>query len=81
MNQRKKDFAAGAGWTLNIVMVAILGVFIWYCNQPTKEEGYYQEQRARLDELFADSNKDIMKHLSVANIGLDAEMVMERVNE
>lgn len=75
-----RDFINGMGTMFTIFTVAGFCSLVYFCNQPTKEEGYYKEQRASLDKLFADTDKDIMKHLSVANIGLDSEMVMERVN-
>jgi Na+-transporting NADH:ubiquinone oxidoreductase subunit NqrE len=68
MNQRKKDFAAGAGWMLNIVMIATLGVFVWYCNQPDKEHGYTIAHRAELQAKF-----DNLVPLSIADLGEDYE--------
>lgn len=64
----------GTGVTLCLAVAFCLWINHEYKNTET---AYTQEQRAMLDKLFADKNKDVMVYLSAADIGLDAEMVME----
>lgn len=73
---RLKGFCEG-------VTVCLCVAFCLWVNHEYRntETAYTQEQRAMLDKLFSDTGKDIMRHISVADIGLDAEMVMERAHE
>jgi len=54
---------------------AMFMVWFMYDNYP-KDHGSTAEYRARLDEIIAQENP-----LSVADIGIDAELFMENVHE
>jgi len=67
MKQRHKDFIAGAGWMLNMFLLAgLLGLF-WLCAQP-EDKGYTKAQLARMDSLIAN-----LEPLSIADLGIDTK--------
>lgn len=68
MNQRKKDFIAGAGWMLNIFLIGGMCALVYFCNQEPKEVGYTKAQIARMDDLIAN-----LAPLHVSDLGINAE--------
>lgn len=74
MTQKTK--IAIMGWVLNSLLVIGLGVFMYQVYP--QNTGYTKEQRAEMNKLISD-NSDMMNHISVADIGLDAELFMDEV--
>lgn len=66
MNQRKKDFIAGAGWCLNAFLIIGL-ICLFSIKFQDKETGYTIAHRAELQNKFNN-----IVPLSIADIGEDA---------
>ncbi len=67
------------GWFFTLCVMLSFGLFV---KAVYPEKGYSQEQRATLDRMFEDidqSTDGMLRHISVADIQLDAETFMENV--
>lgn len=65
----------------NFIAILSAVFMIWFIHTEYRAgHGYTIEQRASFDALFADQDhttNGVLKHLSVADIGLDAQVVMD----